>query len=105
MSCKVAVLLCLSFVASMDLAHACDATGMQTCNVDHLAAIQSGSSSCDAIDTMLSCMNAACAGCDASLKQQFNAIVSPMKTTSCGAGTACASSPICTASEPLTCSG
>merc|ERR1712151_1328206 len=85
-----------------------DVAGMQTCNQAYLTGVRtaSGNQTCAVMDTMLSCLNTACAGCDASVKQQFNAIVSPIKSSgSCKAGATCASSTICSAPEPLTCSG
>merc|ERR1719198_1656882 len=64
-----------------------------------------GNSSCEVMDALLSCLNTACAGCPDAVKQQFNAIVSPLKSgSSCKAGATCATSTVCTASEPLTCS-
>merc|ERR1719181_384602 len=89
------------------LASFCNAVGMQTCNQDYIAAVPKamGNSSCEVMDTFLSCLNTACAGCPDAVKQQFNAIVSPLKSgSSCKAGATCATSIICTASEPLTCS-
>merc|ERR1712078_460167 len=87
-------------------ASSCNAAGMQTCNQDYFAAVPKavGNQSCTVMDTFLSCLNTACAGCPDAVKQQFNAIVSPLKSgSSCGAGSTCASSTVCTASEPLTC--
>merc|ERR1712023_544874 len=64
-----------------------------------------GNKSCEVMDDLLSCLNNACAGCQDAVKQQFNAIVSPIKSGgSCAAGATWASSTICTSSEPLTCS-
>merc|ERR1712054_526588 len=66
----------------------------------------SGNKSCEVMDTMLSCLNAACTGCPDAVKQQFNMILSPITSgSSCKAGATCATSTICTASEPLTCNG
>merc|ERR1719181_1903696 len=89
------------------MASSCNAAGMQTCNQDYIAAIPEamGNRSCEVMDTFLSCLNTACAGCPDAVKQQFNAIVSPLKSgSSCRAGATCATSTVCTASEPLTCS-
>merc|ERR1711988_1744573 len=72
----------------------------------YLAAVPGamGNQSCTVMDTLLSCLNTACAGCPDAVKQQFNMIVTPVKSgSSCGAGSTCANSTICTASEPLTC--
>merc|ERR1712023_317649 len=64
-----------------------------------------GNKSCEVMDDLLSCLNTACAGCQDAVKQQFNAIVSPIKSGgSCNAGATCAASTICAAAEPLTCS-
>merc|ERR1711904_39734 len=93
--------------ASMHFGSTCDVSGMQTCNQAYLAGARtaSGNETCAVLDTMLSCLNNACAGCDASIKLQFNAIVNPIKgLSSCQAGGTCASSTICSAPEPLTCS-
>merc|ERR1712054_107016 len=91
----------------LDLASSCNAAGMQKCNEDYFAAVPkaSGNKTCEVMDDMLSCLNSACAGCQDAVKQQFNAIVSPIKSgASCRAGATCATSTICTSSEPLTCS-
>merc|ERR1712232_844677 len=73
------------------------------CNSDYMAAVPTatGDERCGVIDTMLDCMNTACAGCPAAVRQQFNAIVSPIKSSSCTS--TCQNSTICTAAEPLTC--
>jgi len=107
MSCRCALALYATLFTTVRLASSCNAAGMQTCNQDYLAAIPNamGKSSCEVMDTMLSCLNTACAGCPDAVKQQFNAIVSPLKSgSSCKAGATCANSTICAASEPLTCS-
>merc|ERR1711904_129576 len=93
--------------ASMHGGSTCDVSGMQTCNQAYLAGARtaSGNETCAVLDTMLSCLNNACAGCDAAVKQTFNAIVNPLKTSpSCQAGATCASASICSSPEPLTCS-
>merc|ERR1719213_316027 len=98
--------LCLVFLALVQPATSCDAAGMNTCNTNYISGVSSasGSEACEHIDTMISCMNTACTGCDDSVKQQFNAIVNPIQSgSSCQAGGACANSTICTAAEPLTC--
>merc|ERR1711988_1584084 len=80
---------------------------MSACNQEYQSAVTSasGADSCQPIDTMLACLNTACAGCDDGVKQQFNAIVSPIKNSgSCQSSGTCANSTICTASDPLTCS-
>jgi len=108
MSCRCALALCITLGAMVQSASSCNAAGMQTCNQDYFAAVPKavGNNSCEVMDTFLSCLNTACAGCPAGVKQQFNAIVSPVKSgSSCSAGATCAASTICTASEPLTCSG
>merc|ERR1712054_722820 len=91
----------------LDLASSCNAAGMQKCNEDYFAAVPkaSGNKTCEVMDDLLSCLNTACAGCQDAVKQQFNAIVSPIKSGgSCSSGATCAASTICTAAEPLTCS-
>merc|ERR1719378_1178195 len=106
MSCRSALLICFLIFASMHFGSSCDVSGMQTCNQAYLAGARtaSGNETCAVLDTMLSCLNNACAGCDAAVKQQFNAIVNPLKSSaSCQAGATCASSSICSAPEPLTC--
>jgi hypothetical protein len=88
----------------LESAESCDSNGMSTCNQAYLSAVTSASGSCQPIDEMLACLNTACTGCDDAVKQQFNAIVSPIKSSgSCQASGACANSTICTASDPLTC--
>merc|ERR1712185_420161 len=88
---------------SLDVATSCDASAMTQCNSDYMAAVPGarGDERCRVIDTMLDCMNTACAGCPAAVRQQFNAIVSPIKSSSCAS--TCQNSTICTAAEPLTC--
>merc|ERR1711907_73752 len=106
MSCRSALVLCVSLSATLQFGSSCDVSGMQTCNQAYLAGARtaSGNETCAVLDTMLSCLNNACAGCDAAVKQQFNAIVNPLKSSaSCQAGATCASSSICSAPEPLTC--
>merc|ERR1719316_1884154 len=106
MSCRLA-LLCIILASMVDFASSCNAAGMQKCNEDYFAAVPkaSGNNACEVMDDFLSCLNTACAGCQDAVKQQFNAIVSPIKSGgSCKAGATCATSTICTASEPLTCS-
>merc|ERR1712224_1094598 len=108
MSCRSVLLLCFLIFASMHFGSSCDVSGMQTCNQAYLTGVgsASGNETCTVLDTMLSCLNNACAGCDASIKLQFNAIVNPIKSlSSCQTGGTCASSTICSAPEPLTCSG
>merc|ERR1719230_366386 len=91
--------------ASVEVVKSCDAAGMSSCNQAYLSSVTSGSGdSCQAVETMLACLNTACTGCDDAVKQQFNAIVSPIKSGgSCGASGACANTTICTAADPLTC--
>merc|ERR1719160_2137399 len=106
-SCKLVLLFCILMTGMVDFASSCNAGGMQKCNEDYLAAVPQamGNQKCTVMDTFLSCLNTACAGCPDAVKQQFNAIVSPLKSgSSCRAGSTCANSTICTASEPLTCS-
>merc|ERR1711988_655267 len=100
------VALALWFVVllgSLDVATSCDASAMSQCNSDYIAAVPgaTGDERCTVIDTMLNCMNTACAGCPDAVRQQFNAIVSPIKSSSCTS--TCQNSTICTAAEPLTC--
>merc|ERR1711988_2018786 len=91
--------------SSLDVAISCNANAMSQCNSDYISAVPraSGEERCTVMDTMLDCMNTACAGCPDAVRQQFNAIVSPIKTSSCSSS--CQNSTICTAAEPLTCSG
>merc|ERR1712100_292938 len=106
MSCRFALMCCIALCGTVNFASSCDAAGMQKCNQDYFSAVPqaSGNQSCVVMDTFLSCMNTACAGCQDAVKQQFNAIVSPVKSGSaCRAGATCATSTICAASEPLTC--
>merc|ERR1711879_753273 len=90
-------------LSSLDVATSCDAGAMTQCNSDYMAAVPgaTGDERCTVMDTMLNCMNTACAGCPDAVRQQFNAIVSPMKSSSCTS--TCQNSTICTAAEPLTC--
>merc|ERR1711988_430771 len=90
--------------SSLDVATSCNANAMSQCNSDYLSAVPgaSGEERCRVMDTMLDCMNTACAGCPDAVRQQFNAIVSPIKTSSCRSS--CQNSTICTAAEPLICS-
>merc|ERR1711862_940946 len=107
MSCRLALLLCIILGSVVRFASSCNAAGMQKCNEDYFAAVPkaSGNKTCEVIDDLLSCLNTACTGCQDAVKQQFNAIVSPIKSGgSCNVGATCATSTICTASEPLTCS-
>merc|ERR1712118_86221 len=92
-------------LGSLDVATSCDASAMTQCNSDYMAAVPgaTGDERCTVMDTMLDCMNTACAGCPDAVRQQFNAIVSPIKTSSCRSS--CQNSTICAAAEPLTCSG
>merc|ERR1712185_816654 len=89
---------------SLDVATSCDASAMTQCNSDYMAAVPgaTGDERCTVMDTMLNCMNTACAGCPDAVRHQFNAIVSPIKSSSCTS--TCQNSTICTAAEPLTCS-
>lgn len=101
------VIATLIFFVSMETTQSCDAAGMSACNEAYLSAVTSasGTDACQTIDTMLACLNTACTGCDDAVKQQFNAIVGPIKSSgSCQASGACANSTICAASDPLTCS-
>merc|ERR1712118_649156 len=101
MSCRLA-LLCIILASMVDFARSCNAAGMQKCNEDYFAAVPkaSGNKTCEVMDDMLSCLNTACAGCQDAVKQQFNAIVSPIKSGgSCRAGATCATSTICTSSK------
>merc|ERR1712118_635239 len=90
-------------LGSLDVATSCDASAMSQCNSDYMAAVPgaTGDERCTVMDTMLNCMNTACAGCPDAVMQQFNAIVSPIKSSSCTS--TCQNSTICTAAEPLTC--
>jgi hypothetical protein len=83
------VLLFCIIAGMVDFASSCNASGMQKCNEDYIAAVPQavGNQSCMVLDTFLSCLNTACAGCPDAVKQQFNASVSPLKSGSpCGAG-------------------
>merc|ERR1712100_962642 len=65
MSCRFALMCCIALCGTVNFASSCDAAGMQKCNQDYFSAVPqaSGNQSCVVMDTFLSCLNTACAGC------------------------------------------
>jgi len=85
----------LCFVFTGD---ACDTQGMQQCNSNYLTAVPgtSGAQVCDAVDTLVTCVNSKGAGCPSAAMAQFNTMVNAVKDPVCAQTGTCANHTLCT---------
>ena len=101
-------LVCMWLFTMMTAGNACDTGGMTTCLSTMTTGMSAGredpSSSCDVVNTFMTCISSACAGCDTSAVASFETSANAQVANLCtGDAAVCPDHAVCTAR--ITCGG